>query len=95
MIRITEDQSERERLTYVSRPLAEARFQAAIVRALLEELKHPDAPPEMKEQLAEELEILRHRILEMGKAVRESAPGVSDAYPKWSEDAVDDDLESA
>lgn len=95
MIRIADEQTDHEPLTYLSRPLAEARFQAAIVRALLEELKHPDAPAEMKKQVAEELEILSHRILEVGEAIRETAPRVSGAYPKWSDEAFDDERESA
>jgi hypothetical protein len=95
MIQIVDDQTEHEPLTYLSRPLAEARFQAAIVRALLEELKHPDAPAAMKKQVAEELEILSHRIMEVGEAIRESSPRVSDAYPTWTHDAFDDERESA
>jgi hypothetical protein len=95
MIRIADQETEREPLTYLSRPLAEARFQAAIVRALLEELKHPDAPPEMKKQVAEELEILSHRILAVGEAIRETSPRNSGVYPKWSQDLFECERESA
>lgn len=95
MIRIADEENDHEPLTYLSRPLAEARFQAAIVRALLEELKHPDAPRDMKNQVAEELEILSHRILEVRDAIRESTPRNSDVYPTWSADDFDDERRSA
>jgi hypothetical protein len=52
--------------------LAEARFQAAIVRALIDELQHADATAGMEAQVAEELELLSKRILQVADTLREN-----------------------
>jgi hypothetical protein len=95
MIRIADLETESHPLDHLSRPLAEARFQAAIVRALLDELKHPDAPAQVKRQVAEELEILRDRIAKVADAIRETTARDSGEYLKWSDDLVEEARVSA
>ena len=56
----------------LARPLAEARFQAAIVRALIDELDHGGANASMEAQLVEELELLSRRILQVADTMREN-----------------------
>jgi hypothetical protein len=71
----------------LARPLAEARFQAAIVRALIDELQHVDATPDMEAQVVEELELLSKRILQVADTLRENdaeVPAESTASPTAS-----------
>jgi hypothetical protein len=96
---IDDEGSTHEPLTLLSRPMAEARFQAAIVRALLAELQHANASRDLKQQVIEELTVLSARILEVADTVKlmdlGSGPRVSDVYPRWTTDAFDDELVSA
>ncbi|MEO7109109.1 MAG: hypothetical protein ABI183_01615 [Polyangiaceae bacterium] len=89
MSTLTDDEaSTREPLTVLSRPMAEARFQAAIVRALLDELQHADASANLQQQVIEELNVLSHRILVVADTLQAMHRAEAEPQPPPFDQAV-------